>query len=175
MVISASPALRRGTPHLPAPAVTVPPSGTTWGRGKGRGKVRKLLTEFRDFAFSGNLVDLAIGLAIGVAFGEVVQSLVDNIIMPLVAAIFGQPSFDNLVVTVNGTDIYYGAFLTKFVGFLLLALTILMLVKAIRKLTKIEAAGAQGNRECPYCMTFIPVDASVCMACTRDVVPTVSD
>jgi large conductance mechanosensitive channel len=48
-------------------------------------------------------------------------------------------------------------------------------VKAVRALTKVEAAGAQGNRECPYCMTFIPVDASVCMACTRDVEPTVAD
>ena len=137
--------------------------------------MRKLITEFRDFAFSGNLVDLAIGVAIGVAFGDVVQSLVDNLIMPLVAAVFGQPSFDALSLNVNGSDITYGAFLTDFVGFLLLAITIMMLVKLIRRLTKIEAAGAQGSVECPHCMTFIPVDARVCMACTRDVVPVVGD
>ncbi len=138
-------------------------------------QLRKLLTEFREFAFAGNLVDLAIGVAIGAAFGDVVQSLVDNLIMPLVAAIFGQPSFDALVVTVNGSAITYGAFLTDFVGFLLLAFTIMMLVKLIRRLTKIEAAGAQGAVECPHCLTFIPVDARVCMACTRDVVPVVGD
>ena len=137
--------------------------------------MRRLLTEFRDFAFSGNLVDLAIGVAIGAAFAGVVDSLVENLIMPLVAALFGQPSFDDLAVSVNGSPITYGAFLTDLVGFLLLALTILLLVKAVRSLTKVEVAGAQGSRECPYCMTFIPVDASVCMACTRDVEPVVRD
>ncbi len=110
----------------------------------GSGQVLKLLTEFREFAFAGNLVDLAIGVAIGAAFGDVVQSLVNNLIMPLVAAIFGQPSFDALMVTVNGSDITYGAFLTDFVGFLLLALTIMMLVKLIRRLTKIERPARRG-------------------------------
>jgi large conductance mechanosensitive channel len=136
--------------------------------------VRTLLTNFRNFAFSGSLVDLAVGLAIGTAFAAVVQALVDNVIMPLVAAIFGVPNFDDLVLTVNGSDIRYGAFLTVFVSFLLLALTIMLLVQAIRKATGKEAAGAQGNRECDHCKSFIPVDASVCMFCTRDVEPLIA-
>lgn len=136
--------------------------------------MRKLLSEFKTFAFGGNLVDIAIGIAIGAAFAGVVQSLVDNIILPLAAAIFGQPSFAALHGSVRGTRIPYGNFLTDLVGFLLLAFVILMLVKLIKRLTGVEAAGAQGAVECNYCKSFIPVDASVCMYCTRDVVPIVA-
>ena len=136
--------------------------------------MRTLLKDFKDFALGGSLVDLAIGIAIGAAFAGVVQSLVDHVILPLVAAIFGQPSFHSLHGSIRGTRIPYGDFLTDFVSFLLLAFVILLLVKLIKRLTGVEAAGAQGSRECPHCLSMIPVDASVCMACTRDVVPIVS-
>jgi large conductance mechanosensitive channel len=136
--------------------------------------VRSLWTEFKTFAFGGNLVDIAIGIALGVAFAGVVQSLVGNIILPLVAAVFGKPSFHSLHGSIRGTRIPYGDFLTDLLGFLLLALVLLFLVKAIKRLTGKEAAGAQGSRECDHCKSFIPVDASVCMYCTRDVVPLVA-
>ncbi len=135
--------------------------------------MKRLLTEFRTFAFSGNLLDVAIGLAIGVAFAAVVESLVANLILPLVAALFGQPSFD-FVLTLRGTEIKVGQFLTDLVSFLLLALVVLLLVKAIKRFTGKEAAGAQGNRECDHCKSFVPVDASVCMYCTRDIEPLVA-
>jgi len=102
-----------------------------------------------------------------------VESLVGDVILPLVAAIFGAPNFDALVLTVNGGQIRYGAFLTALVSFLLLAFTIMMIVQAIRHATGRETAGAQGSRECDHCKSFIPVDASVCMFCTRDVEPIV--
>jgi large conductance mechanosensitive channel len=137
--------------------------------------MRRLLNDFRTFALSGNLIDLAVGLALGAAFATVVESLVANIILPLVAAIFGEPNFDGLSFAVGNGEIAYGKFLTAFVAFLLLAFVIMLLVKAVQRLTGMEAAGAQGNRECPHCKTFIPVDASVCMACTRDVTPEVAD
>lgn len=136
--------------------------------------MRKLITEFKTFALSGNLIDVAIGLAIGLAFAGVVQALVDDIIMPLVAAIFGQPNLDGLHATLNGARIPYGKFLTVLVGFLLLALVVLLLVKAIKRLTGMEAAGAQGSRECDHCKSFVPVDATVCMFCTRDIEPLVA-
>lgn len=135
--------------------------------------MRKLLSEFRTFAFSGSLLDVAIGLAIGAAFAAVVQSLVDNVILRLVAAIFGEPSFD-VEVPVGQGRIALGAFLTDLLSFLLLAFVVLLLVKAVKKATGKEAAGAQGNRECDHCKSFIPVDASVCMFCTRDVEPLVA-
>ncbi len=135
--------------------------------------MRKLLSEFRTFAFSGSLLDVAIGLAIGAAFAAVVQSLVDNVILRLVAAVFGRPSFD-FEVPVGQGSIALGLFLTDLVSFLLLAFVVLLLVKAVKKATGKEAVGAQGNRECDWCKSFIPVDASVCMFCTRDVEPVVA-
>lgn len=135
--------------------------------------MRSLISSFRNFAFSGSLIDLAVGVAIGAAFATVVASLVGDVILPLVAAIFGKPNFDALVLRVNGAEIRYGAFLTALLSFLLLALTIMLIVQAIRRATGRETAGAQGNRECEHCRSFIPVDASVCMFCTRDVAPIV--
>ena len=135
--------------------------------------MRALLSDFRTFAFSGNLIDLAVGLAIGTAFGAVVASLVENVILPLVAAIFGQPNFDALSLQVGSGDIRYGRFLTALLAFLLLAFVVMLLVKAIQRFTGLEAAGAQGSHECEHCKSSIPVDASVCMFCTRDVVPAV--
>jgi large conductance mechanosensitive channel len=136
--------------------------------------LRTLLGNFRSFAFSGNLIDLAVGLAIGAAFATVVESLVSDIILPLVAAIFGEPNFDNLKLGLGNGEIAYGKFLTALLAFLLLAFVIMLLVQAVRKATGMEAAGAQGNRECDHCKSFIPVDATVCMFCTRDVQPVVT-
>ena len=135
--------------------------------------MKKLLAEFKAFAFSGNLLDVAIGIAIGVAFATVVESLVANLILPLVAAIFGEPRFD-FVLAIGRGELAVGQLLTDLLAFLLLALVLLFLVKAIKRATGKEAAGAQGNRECDWCKSFIPVDASVCMFCTRDVTPLVA-
>ncbi len=99
---------------------------------------------------------------------------VDNIILALVAALFGEPSFRALKLDLGGTDIPYGNFLTDLVGFLLLAPVVLMLVKATKRITGREAAGAQGSRECYHCTSSIPVDARVRMYCTRDVAPLVT-
>ncbi len=135
--------------------------------------MKTLLAEFKAFAFSGSLLDVAIGIAIGVAFAAVVDSLVENLILPLVAALFGEPSFDFVLGIGNG-ELLVGQFLTDLLAFLLLAFVVLLLVTAVKRLTGKEAVGAQGNRECDYCKSFIPVDASVCMYCTRDVTPLVA-
>ena len=135
----------------------------------------RLLQEFRAFALGGSLVDLAIGIAIGAAFAGVVDSLVGNVILPLVADLVGSPDFTTLHASIRGkARIEYGTFLTDFVSFLLLAFVILLLVKLVKRLTGLEAAGAQGSRECDHCRSSIPVDASVCMFCTRDVDPVVA-
>lgn len=136
--------------------------------------MNKLLQDFKAFALGGSLVDLAIGIAIGAAFAGVVQALVDDLIAPIPAAILGENNLAALSFTINNAEFKYGDFLVVFVSFLLLALAILFIVKGIKRLTGVEAAGAQGNRECDYCKSFIPVDASVCMFCTRDVEPIVA-
>lgn len=81
-----------------------------------------MLKGFRDFIMKGNVVDLAVAVVIGAAFGAVVTALVDNVLMPLIAALVGSPSFDNfLLFTVNGVEIKFGVFLTALVNFLLIA------------------------------------------------------
>ena len=138
--------------------------------------MKKLLKEFQAFALGGSLVDLAIGIAIGAAFAGVVESLVKNLILPFVADVVGSPDFTHLHASIrHKARIPYGVFLTDLIAFLILAFVILLLVKLIKRLTGVEAAGAQGNRECPYCRSFIPVDAAVCMFCTRDVEPVVAE
>lgn len=83
--------------------------------------MKKMYQEFKDFAFKGDIVSLAIAFVMAAAFGVVVAALVDNIVMPIVGIIFGEPSFNNLTLTVNNSIIYYGAFITAIVRFLAIA------------------------------------------------------
>lgn len=88
-----------------------------------------MLKGFRDFIMKGNVVDLAVAVVIGAAFGAVVKSLVENILMPLIAALVGSPNFDNFaVLTINGVDLKFGVFLTVLVNFVLVAAAIYFVV-----------------------------------------------
>lgn len=115
------------------------------------------IKDFKEFALRGNVMDLAVGMIIGAAFGKIVSSLVNDLIMPLVAAIIGQPDFSNLYVVLKGavpsgtaladarampgvTLLAYGNFITVVVDFILLALVIFMLVKGIMSLKRKEEA-----------------------------------
>jgi large conductance mechanosensitive channel len=126
--------------------------------------------EFRAFAMGGNMLDLALGFIIGAAFAALVESLASNVLMQFVAAIFGKPDFTELVVTVNDAEIKYGAFLTDFVGFLLMALVLFGIVKVLKK-AGLGNFRAQGQRECPFCKEFVSVDALKCRHCTADIDP----
>ena len=86
--------------------------------------MRKSWAEFKAFAMGGNMLDLALGFIIGAAFAALVESLANNVPLQLVAAIFGKPDFTALVLTVNGAEIKYGAFITDFVSFVLLGLVL---------------------------------------------------
>ncbi|WP_033437351.1 large conductance mechanosensitive channel protein MscL [Saccharothrix sp. NRRL B-16314] len=136
--------------------------------------MKNLWLEFKAFALGGNMFDLALGFIIGTAFAALVESLAGNVLMQLVAAIFGQPDFSGFVFTVNNAEIRYGAFLTELLNFLLLGLVLFGLVK-LMKLAKLGNFRAQGSRECPHCKEFIAVDADKCKWCTADVVPDVLD
>jgi large conductance mechanosensitive channel len=135
--------------------------------------MKHLISDFKGFALSGNVLDLAIGVIIGAAFGGVVQSFADDVLMQLIAAIGGAPDFSRISQAVNGTEVYYGNFLTSFVNFLIIAATLLFLVKLLMRVGL--NFRAQGNRECDYCKTFVPVDATKCMACTSELEPVVPD
>lgn len=87
-----------------------------------------MVQEFKDFIAKGNVVMLAVGFIMGVAFQGVVNSLVENVIMPIVAIPFGQPDFDSLTLTINDSEILYGAFITAVVVFLLTAVAVFLFI-----------------------------------------------
>jgi large conductance mechanosensitive channel len=135
-----------------------------------------VLREFREFVMRGNIVDLAVAFIAGVAFSAVVSSLVDDVIMQLVAAVAGKPDFSALTFTINDTVIRYGSFLTVLVNFLLtMAAVFFLLVKPINAMTT-RLAGPTGpaepvERECPECLSSVPVQARRCRWCTTALQP----
>ena len=88
----------------------------------------KILKEFKDFITKGNLIEIAVGLVMALAFTAVINALVNNVLMPLIAAIFGKPSFDDLTATLNESVIPYGTFITALVTFLLIAAAVFFFV-----------------------------------------------
>ena len=137
-------------------------------------RVKKLLNEFKAFAFGGNLVDLAIGFIIGAAFAAVVQSLAKNLIGDFIAALFGQPDLTGTVIHLRHGDIHVGTFLGDLLSFAILAFVMLMMVKLFKK-AKLGNFRAQGQRECGRCREFVAVDATRCKFCTSDLVAVVPD
>jgi large conductance mechanosensitive channel len=98
--------------------------------------VSKLLEDFRKFVMRGNVLDLAVAVVIGVAFNAVVNSLVNDVIMQVIAAVFGQPNFDDFTLTINDAVIFYGKFLTALVNFLIVAATLFVVIKAFEEMQK---------------------------------------
>jgi large conductance mechanosensitive channel len=96
--------------------------------------MRQLLKDFKEFALKGNVIDLAVAVVIGVAFNAVVTSLVNDVIMPVIAAIVGEPDFDDLTLTLGDTPVYYGRFFTALVNFLIIAATLFVIIRAFEKL-----------------------------------------
>lgn len=90
--------------------------------------MKKIALEFKEFAFKGNIIELAIAFVLGAAFASVVSSLVDNVLLPIVAAIFGQPDFSGLSIDIGDSAIVYGAFLDSIVSFLLIAFALFFFV-----------------------------------------------
>jgi large conductance mechanosensitive channel len=137
-----------------------------------------MLKEFRQFLLRGNLIDLAVAVVVGTAFGAVVAALVADLITPLIAAIGGKPDFGDLSFTVNGSRFAYGHFLNAVLSFVIIAAVIFFLVvkpmnalMARRGATPIE----EETRDCPACLSQIPVAARRCAFCTEEVGPGVPE
>jgi large conductance mechanosensitive channel len=107
----------------------------------------KILKEFKGFVTKGNLIEIAVGLVIALAFTAVINALVANVLMPLIAALFGQPSFDDLTVTLNDAVIPYGAFITALVTFLLIAAAVFFFV--VKPYNAWKARRAKVEEEAP--------------------------
>ena len=140
-----------------------------------------MLKEFKEFITRGNVLDLAIAVIIGAAFGRIITSLVEGIIMPPIGMLLGNVDFSNLFIDLSGQRpesladaqlkglpvIAYGSFLNEVVTFLIIALVIFLIVKAVNKLKREEAV-APPTKECTYCLTPIPLAATRCAACCSD-------
>jgi large conductance mechanosensitive channel len=128
---------------------------------------------FRQFLMRGNLIELAIAVVIGTAFTALIAALVADIITPLIAAIAGKPDFANLVFTVNHSQFKYGSFVNAVLSFLIIAAVVYFLIvapvgKIMARMTRNKAAT---ERDCPECLSSIPVAATRCMYCTAQVQP----
>ena len=109
--------------------------------------MKKLATEFKEFAMGGNLVETGVALVMALALAAVINSLVENVLMPIVGIIFGEPSFDSLTLTVNGSVILYGSFITAFVSFLAIAFAVYFFI--VKPYNAYKERVASGEEEEP--------------------------
>jgi large conductance mechanosensitive channel len=142
--------------------------------------------EFKEFAVKGNAVDLAVGVIIGAAFGGIVNSLVKDILMPLVGLVTGGLDFSNKFVVLKGAPgggsfntpaeaakagavtWNYGNFITLVINFIIVAFCIFLVVKAMNKLKRPSPDAAPVSKECPACAMTIPIKAARCPHCTSE-------
>jgi large conductance mechanosensitive channel len=133
------------------------------------------LKEFREFILRGNVVDLAVAVVIGTAFTAVVNALVKDLITPIIAALFGEPLFTGLTFSINGSQFAYGDFLNAVLTFVLVAAAVFFfVVKPVNYLRERRRTGPDvesTTRDCPECLSAIPIAASRCAFCTSDVAP----
>ncbi|HEX5642292.1 MAG TPA: large conductance mechanosensitive channel protein MscL [Thermoleophilia bacterium] len=125
---------------------------------------------FRDFIMRGNVVDLAVAVVIGAAFGAVITSFVNDVLMQIIAAVGGQPDFSSLSFKIGEGVIKYGSFLNALITFLLIAAAVyFVVVLPMNKLAERRAKGQDPTtRECPHCLSEIPVGATRCPHCTSE-------
>ncbi len=135
-----------------------------------------LLKEFRQFLMRGNVVDLAVAVAVGAAFNNIVQSLVADVITPLLGAVVGKPDFSKLTFVINSSVFTYGKFLNALVSFLLISAAIFFFIvtpfnRFMRLVQMHETTPDPTTRKCPECISEIPMAATRCKFCTAVVPP----
>jgi large conductance mechanosensitive channel len=134
-----------------------------------------MLKDFKQFLLRGNVVDLAVGVVIGLAFGAVVTALVADLITPLIAAIFGKHDFSALTFTINGSKFLYGSFINALVSFVTIAAAVFFLVvrpvNALMARRRTEPPVDETTRQCPECLSEVPVGARRCAFCTTELQP----
>jgi len=127
-----------------------------------------MLKEFKDFAMRGNVMDLAVGVIIGGAFGKIIASLVGDILMPLIGLLLGGVDFSSLAINVGDAAVKYGSFIQAIIDFTIVAFVIFMLVRAMNRTKKPAPAAAPTTKECPRCLSTIPLKATRCPNCTSE-------
>ena len=148
-----------------------------------------MLKEFKEFAMRGKVVDMAVGIIIGAAFGTIITSLVADILMPPIGLLLGSIDFSNLFVVLKegakvpgpyaslavakaagAVTVNYGFFVNTIISFLIVAFAVFLLVRSINRLKRQEEAApaAPTTKECPYCISTIPIKATRCSHCTSE-------
>lgn len=147
-----------------------------------------MFKEFKEFAVKGNVVDMAVGIVIGVAFGAVVKSLVSDVIMPPIGLILGNVDFSNLFVVLRhgqpagpyallseaqkagAVTLSYGVFVKTIVNFVIVAFAMFLVVRNMNRLFRKQEAAPPPptTKECPYCLSVIPLKATRCAHCTAE-------
>lgn len=139
-----------------------------------------MLKEFKEFAMRGNVLDMAVGIVIGAAFGRIVSSLVNDVIMPPVGLLLGKADFSSLFFNLSGASyatlaeakkagapvIPYGAFLNTILDFVIVAFVIFLLIRQVNRFKRQPEAAPATTKECPYCLSVIPLKATRCGHCT---------
>ena len=140
-----------------------------------------MLKEFKEFAMKGNVLDMAVGIIIGAAFGGIINSLVHDIIMPPIGLALGHVDFSNLFVNISGkaypnlaaakaagaATINYGVFVNTVINFVIIAFAVFLLVREVNRWTKKQGPPPEATtKDCPYCLSKIPVKAKKCAYCT---------
>lgn len=147
-----------------------------------------MLKEFKEFALRGNVIDMAVGIIIGAAFGTIVKSLVSDIIMPPIGLLLGDVDFVNLFALLkegapgapyatladaqaaSAVTINYGVFINAVISFLIIAVVMFLLIRSMNRMKREEEAppAEPTTKECPYCLSTIPIKASRCAHCTSE-------
>jgi large conductance mechanosensitive channel len=144
-----------------------------------------MFEEFKKFAMRGNVVDMAVGIVIGAAFGTIVKSFVDDVLMPPIGLLLGNVDFSDLFITLKeggkaagpyvslaaakaagAVTLNLGVFINAIISFLIVAFAVFLVVKGMNKLQREEAPPPPDTKECPFCYTTIPIQASRCPHCT---------
>jgi large conductance mechanosensitive channel len=135
-----------------------------------------MLKEFRTFLLRGNVVDLAIAVVIGAAFTGVVNALVDDIVMPIIGIFGGEPDFSSNTFTINGSVFLWGHFVTQVISFIIVATVIFFVVVKpmnimMARMKRGEVAPDPSTRQCPECLSLVPIEATRCAFCTQALPP----
>jgi large conductance mechanosensitive channel len=146
-----------------------------------------MLKEFKEFIMRGNVIDMAVGIIIGAAFGTIIKSLVDDVIMPPIGLLLGNVDFSNLFIVIRegkvagafdtlaaakaagAVTINYGVFINTIISFLIVAFAVFMLIRSVNKLKREAPPPEADTKECPYCLSVIPLKASRCAHCTAEI------
>ena len=144
-----------------------------------------MFKEFREFIMRGNVMDMAVGIIIGAAFGSIVKSLVDDVLMPVIGLLMGNVDFSNFFVVLKAGKVAgpyatlaeakaatavtmnYGLFINSIVTFLIVAFAVFLLIKQINSLKR-DVPAAPTTKECPFCLSAVPLKATRCPQCTSE-------